>query len=456
MSNIDVLRSYLNVDPTVASAAAVPSSITPDAIRMALSSTRKKAVINPIGSQSQSQGGMFKFQLPYGLGSDHFLKAGSVYLRGKLAQTGQSTGSFGFAGSVPNASRMIRNLQVSYAGQLIEDIQQFNEFSTDIYLPYIQGKEYANLASSVSGGLPFNNYDPLSYTQAQSTGCAQVDQNSSFAHDATPIVEIPLFSSFLQGGKSMEMIPLFCMSSPLEITLQLDTAVNSLVGSTTGMTNFTLSEVELRYSSVNPSRQYIDALIQGMSGGKTFAIDYTTINSFKTALTASLSVNQSVNAKSVRAVAISTIPATEQAINARKRAQAPPNAVPNSTLTTKRIFFDNLPLVNYPDSLAQASDNIMETVEAVYGNVYDKACGNLPFSQIGSVAQSGNYLSTFHSTIIGSDCYNDADIIMTGTPCNVIRYDLTYQGAASGDIANFYCFVEKVAFFGLGTLAIQQ
>jgi hypothetical protein len=326
----------------------------------------------------------------------------------------------------------------------------------NLHIPYIQGKEYANLASSVSGGLPFNNYAPLSYTQAQSTGCAQVDQNASFVHDATPIVEIPLFSSFLQGGKSMEMIPLFCMSSPLEITLQLDTAVNSLVGSTTGMTNFTLSEVELRYSSVNPSRQYIDALIQGMSGGKTFAIDYTTINSFKTALTASLSVNQSVNSKSVRAVAISTIPATEQAINARKRCQAPPNALPNSTLTTKRIFFDNLPLVNYPDSLAQASDNIMETVEAVYGNVYDKACGNLPFSQIGSVGQSGNYLSTFHSTVIGSDNYNDADIIMTGTPCNVIRYDLTYQGAASGDIANFYCFVEKVAFFGLGTLAIQQ
>lgn len=452
------LRNYPGQDPSIASASEPPASIVPDAIRQALPTKFRKAVIKPIGGSSVSSGQPLEFQTNFSNGS--FLKAGSMYIIGTLTPTGLTSGqTWGFKGSAGNSNRLWSRCTVSYGSQVIEDLNFYNQYATDVVAPFLASAQNENVQAALFNGstLGINNHLAFSVNTGASRNYLSIPPGEQYAHNATPRVCIPIQSSFLNGGIGGEDIPLFALSSPISIRFLMD-AINNICTAPAGtISALTLSDISLVYTEIVPDASYVATLIQAMNTqGKMFPISINTYNSFKPALTSSYSVLQSVNARSVNAVAVCFNPQDQNNGLAGKGYCKSPTGSTASDTGNLSIFLDNDLVNQYPDRMIFASDKLGETVSAIYGNLQDSDI-SLPFSAISSQNFDGTYMGQYYTVIVSTQCYHDSDTVKRGLPCSQLRVEGTYSNAQSGDVLTIFTLYEKIVFFGaMGSMQVVQ
>jgi hypothetical protein len=451
------LKNYMSMDASVANSAQPPMSITPDAISQSIPTRYSKSTIVPIGSNSIGAGQTLEFLSNFSDSS--FIKAGSMYITANLNVTGvSSTGTFGFKGSQGDFSRLFQRMTISVAGQIVEDLNFYNEFCSDVNNVFLNNPMNQNLQSVLLGGVAGqNNFLAVSNkTGAAGGSLLTVEQKDNFAGNATLRVCIRLNSSFLNGGLSQEDIPTCLLVSPIQIRLVTDTVNNIFVSPLETLSAFTLSDIRLNYTSIFPDPSYVSALIAGVNAGKMYPLCLSTYNAFKPQLTSSYSVLQTVNARSCNAVAISFKPASKNSGLTAPGYCASPTGSTSSDTGNLQVYYDGTLITQYPNLMAPAADKLSETVLAVYGNISDPSI-SLPFTQLGSQNVSGSYLGQYYSVIVSSQNYHDSDCIKRGMPVSQLRIEGTYQNSASGDVMNIYALYEKIVFFGaMGSVTMVQ
>jgi hypothetical protein len=452
------LKQYVGQDPSVAQSAIPPSSIVPDSIAQALPTVFKKQVIKPLGSNVVSANQPLDFQTNYANGS--FIKAGSMYITGNLKIKSSTATTYGFKGSVGSSQRLFQRMLITAGGQTVEDLQFYNEFCTNVAHPFLSTAQNENVQAALFGtvaGMP--NHLPFTQQTGAASNLLSLNPNLNYpaATNSTSRIIVPLMSSFLAGGSSGEDIPVFALSSSIQIRLQLDVASNIFCVPSGDITDFELNDVSLVYTEIVPDASYVATLVQAMnSSGKMFPICINSYNSFKPALSASTSVLQTVNARSVNAVVISYNPATENGTITKSGFCKAHTGASNSNVGTLRIYLDNSLINQYPDGMLNAEDRLAESLTAVYGNLTD-ADISLPFTAMGGQTTNGGYLGQYFTNIISTQCYHDQGVIKRGMPCSQVRVDLTYPNAQSGDSCTIYTLYEKIIFFkGLGAVEIAQ
>ena len=447
----------MTTDASVANSSMPPMSIQPDSIVQAIPTRYSKSTIVPIGSNSIGAGQTLEFLTNFS--DSGFIKAGSMYITANMTVSGvSSTGTWGFKGSQGDYSRLFQRMTISLAGSIVEDLQFYNEFSSDIVNPYLTAPMNANLQSALLGGVAGqNNFLAVSNkTGAAGGALLTVEQQSNFAGNANLRVCIRLNSSFLNGGLSQEDIPTCLLTAPISIRLVTDTVNNIFVSPLETLSAFTLSDIRLAYTSIYPDPAYVSTLVAGVNAGKMYPLVLQTYSAFKPALSASYSVLQTVNARSVNAIAISYKPASKNSGLTAPGYCACSTGATSADTGNIQVFFDGTLMTQYPNQMAPAADKLSETVLAIYGNITDPNI-SLPFSQLGAQNVSGSYLSQFYSVIVSAQNYHDADCIKRGTPVSQLRVEGTYANAAAGDVMNIYALYEKVIFFGsMGSVQMVQ
>jgi hypothetical protein len=453
------LKQYVGQDPSVAQSAIPPSSIVPDSIAQALPTVFKKQVIRPLGSNVASASQPIDFQTNYANGS--FIKAGSMYITANLKIKSATATTYGFKGSVGTSQRLFNRLFIQAGGQTVEDIQFYNEWCTNVVHPFLTTAQNENVQSALFGavaGMP--NHLPFTQQTGAASNLLSLNPNlnySTTANNGSSRVIIPLMSSFLAGGSSGEDIPVFALSSSILIRVQLDAASNIFCVPSGDITDFELNDISLVYTEIVPDASYVATLVQAMnSQNKMYPICINTVNSFKPALSASTSVLQTINARSVNAVAVSFNPATENGTITKSGFCKANTGASNSNVGTLKLYLDNSLINQYPDGMLNAEDRLAETLTAVYSNLTD-ADISLPFTQMGGQTTNGGYLGQYFTNIISTQCYHDQGVVKRGMPCSQVRVDLTYPNAQSGDTCTIHTLYEKIVFFkGLGAIEIAQ
>jgi hypothetical protein len=218
-----------------------------------------------------------------------------------------------------------------------------------------------------------------------------------------------------------------------------------------------LNDISLVYTSIQPDASYVATLVQAMNTqGKMFPISINTVNSFQPSLSNSTSVLQTINARSINAVAVAFNNASENnGILGSGFCKAYTGATA-ADVGTIRLYLDNELINMYPDGLQKAADRLAETLTAIYGNLTDHDI-SLPFSLVPSQNTYGSYMGQYFVNWISTQCYRDADCVKRGIPASQLRLDITASNTQSGDVVVIYTFYEKIIFFGaLGSMQVVQ
>lgn len=452
------LKQYPSNDPTVASSSIPPSSIVPDAIQQSLPTKFRKVVIKPLGSNIVKSGQPLEFQTSFSNGS--FLKAGSMYITANLKINTSTATTFGFKGPVGSSQRLFNRLTITAANQVVEDLNFYNQWCTEAVHPFLSTAQNENAQAALFGviaGMP--NHLPFTQQTGAGSNLLSLNPNLNYpaANSSVSRVVIPLMSSFLAGGSSGEDIPTFALGSAISIRLLLDATSNIFFVPSGDITDWELNDISLVCTEIVPDASYIATLLQAMNAqGKMFPMSINTYNAFKPALSASTSVLQTVNARSINAVAVSYNPNTENSGITKSGFCKCPTGASSADVGTLRIYVDNELINMYPDGMLHAEDRLAETLTAIYGNLTD-ADVSLPFTQMGGQATNGGYLGQYYVNFVSTQCYHDQGVVKRGIPGSQVRVDLTYPNAQSGDSCTIYTLYEKIIFFGaLGSVQIVQ
>jgi hypothetical protein len=442
------LRQYSSSDPLIASASMPPSSITPDSVQSALPTKYYKKTIRPLGGNSVSNGAPIDFNLNFANGA--FLKSGSVYITADFDVNGPSNGVlYGFKGAASTSQRLFNRMTISYGSNQIEDIQFYGAWCSDVVLPYLTSAQNTQVQAALFGGIcGLSNQVPFTHNTGAASNNMYFTNGENYAKSSTKLrVCIPIMSSFLSGGASGEDIPLFACSSPINIRLFTETVQDSIVCSAGTVTSWTLSDIQLIVTEITPDQSYVSTLIQKMNTeNKAYPIMINTVNSFQPALSTSTSVLQTLNCRSLNAVAVSFCPASQNGNQTYNGWNAAPTGS-SSDVGTLKLYVDNQLINQWPDGMKYPSDRLAENLMAVYGNITD-ADISLPFVNIGNdVYKNGTFLGQYFTNFISTQCYFDADTSKRGQPCSNIRVDVTVASAASGDALRIYSIYEKIVFF---------
>ncbi|NBP66959.1 MAG: hypothetical protein EBU66_20225 [Bacteroidetes bacterium] len=444
----------------------VPRSMNPARIARPVQCSKQIKNISAISGSTATSGQLSLIQLPFGAGAG-FMKPGSAYLRFRYQGT-QAANYHGFKGSVPSAQALIQRLTVSQNSN-IELVNEYGRLMTNVIYPFMTSSDYMNNISIQEGGI--GNNVLVSYPYATGTvgtgGYGQTDSEQRFTFgQATPgiasAIELSVsLASGLLNNKELSMIPLELMSSPLTIQVDWCSVNNAIYGSTTATTEFTCSNVQLCYESVNPPQQYINELRAGLASGKVFSIPYTTVISAQTSNASTVSYNMSLTSSSVEGFFYGAL----QSFNLNNSTltsgwfSCATGASDNSDRTTmnRRLYADGALVAQQPSI---NSDTLLfrELMRAVQGGF----CGTdvlntIPFSNRGmNTQQPGSFRSTFYAGGFNLKNFNESNLTMEGIPVSILNFQKDDYSGADG-ILYMYAFVSQIALIDAsGSISIVR
>jgi hypothetical protein len=235
----------------------IPSQLMGDELK---SFKGAKNVIKSIPSTSGSNVGpssTILFQIP--TGGNGFIKPNSMFLRAKLfvTVTGGAGVAWKFAGNcsadnfgnsaafdVGGASSLINRVNVNLGGTVMT-YQNYNHFRNAV-LPHSLNSQYFQ-----------TDLRELEYAGVTKNAATDIDVNK------TIYVSIPLWVPLFN---SQQAFPSLLMNSPITIEFLTETINNAFAGVTNGITNYSLSELNLVYEEIQVSPEFKSALVSSKSG----------------------------------------------------------------------------------------------------------------------------------------------------------------------------------------------
>jgi len=474
MTTLGYTRDYVQEDYPD-SMSFVPHSVRTEHTARAITAQRIVTSVRPLGGSSISAGGNLIFQLPYGEGAG-FMKAGSAYIRAELLVQGSSTGTYGFAGSMGDASTLINQLNVTLGGASVENILYVNKFTSNVLNPWMTSASYLNnlaLTSGLTAGQP--NLKAITYTESQGANAsvnklpntnftnavAQSSSTSPEAGNAYPKILIPLhFSGLLNGGDSIQSVPLSLLNSPLSLQFLMSSVNDALwTSSAFTPTNWTLNNIELIYEKLNPEPSYIHELKAQMAS-KLYVIPLTTVQSVTFQGGSNVSYNASINSSALKGAAFGYLPVSAQATSTTtsKAFQAPTGAYAGLDSTdgvfNRILLLDSEPADLFPDRCKDAVTKIAENYRMVSGQCFSDPDLSCNITQVGDtrygVSNSfGTYYGSNTVTMFNTQPYTpEVGVVMNGKPVNIANFIAQFLnsgiGYSSNDAWYGYFFIQEL------------
>jgi len=444
----------------------IPRGMNPSRIARPVQCSKQIKNIAAISGSTANSGNLSLVQLAFGAGAG-FMKPGSAYLRFRYQGT-QSANSHGFKGSVPSAQALIQRVTISQNSN-IELINEYGRLMTNVIYPFMTSADYMNNLALTEGSIGSNAL--VSYPYA--TGAYTGTNGYSNAQDARYTFEIDKpgvssatemsisLASGLLNNKELSMIPLELMSSPLTIQIDWATVNNSIYGLTTAVTDFTVSNVQLCYESINPPQQYINELRQGLAQGKVFSIPYSTVISAQTANSSTVSYNMSLTSSSVESFfygALQSFNLNNSTLKSGWFSCATGATDGLDFVTMNRRLYADGSLVAQQPSINSDTLLFRELMRAVQGGFCGTDVYNtVPVSNKGwSTQNPGSFRSSFYCGGFNLKNFNEANLTMEGTPVSILNFQKDDYALADG-ILYMYAFVSQIALIDAsGSISIVR
>jgi hypothetical protein len=377
------------------------------------------------------------FQIAGGNASNGFLKANSAYIRGTCTVTktagGNADNTLCFANQTASASSLINRFQLSANSTTIETISRYDNYHAII-------QSHASNSDTFFNDASIQEYSNSALTSGVATTAA-----FNFA--------FPLKSSVLSNIKSF---PLFL--SNLFIQLDLNSAELALkVGGTSATfgASYVLSNMELVYEVQNVDVSLIDGMKQQMmASGRAFEMPMTCalgLSSAVPAASTSFSYNVGLNLASVQGVLIAEVATTAATTNSETTNIAPAGAaaltnlnsfIRNSTESnsnSRRFYIDSKQLVSY--DVALDSQVFCET-QRVFGSLYDDQVSCIQPRSV--VCASGVAAGAYYVVGQSSRRFDEADLCMTGTPCQNLVLQIQKTGTPVASSVYIYVLYDQI------------
>jgi hypothetical protein len=428
---------------------AIPESLMSSRVPKAIPSL-SRIVSTPSQSGNASQSGTVVFQIAGGNASNGFLKAGSAYLRGTCTVTktagGNANNDICFANQTASASSLINRFQLSANSTAIETVNRYDNYhavvssqgtNSDVFLNDCSIQEFANtrIVSGVATTAIFN-----------------------FA--------FPLKSAVLSNIKSF---PLFL--SNLFIQLDLNSAELAFKVGGTGATfgaSYVLSNMELVYEIQNVDTSLIDGMRQQMMAtGKLFEMPMTCAlglqSSFAAGSTA-FSYNVGLNLASVQGVLLAEVATTAATTNSETANIAPVDAlaltnlnsfIRNSTeanTNSRRFYIDSKQLISYDVAL---DAQVFNETQRVFASLYDDKVSAI--APRGVVCAPGVSTGAYYVVGQSSRRFDEADLCMTGTPCQNLVLQINKSGVPVASSVYIYVIYDQILVIdATGSVALAK
>ena len=438
---------------------AIPRAILPQRLAKPVPSRKIIKQIPAISGSTAgpSQTSIVRINTSNGAG---FAVSGSFYLLFKLAVT-QAANTWGFAGSIPDASALINRLTVSQSLP-IEVIQNYNKYVTNIVKPYATHSTNINQECVLSGGMGSNNFAANVYTSTSSG--LTVAQNTNFGYTstdgstATLTFAVPIVSGLLNSS-SMTYIPLELINQNIDLQIDWATINDAFFAATTAVTNYSISQLSLVYETVQVSEEYVNEVRKMMAGGKLWSMPIQTCISTQVADASSISYNFSVNCSSVSAFFAGKVLAEGQGSTlTSKYFSASTGSSPNndySAISKRVLLADGEQILQVPNVNTDAQ-LLKETIRAICANTSDPNY-SVPFQSWGRYDLAGTYRGAFYVNGFNLRSWSEEDLVFCGRPVSLLNYQKDDSGARATDTLYFFTIVDYIVLVDAsGTISLVR
>ena len=428
----------------------IPSSLMSQRVPKSIP-TRNQILSQPSMSGSANASGTINFQIPGGQNQHGFLRAGSLFWRGKVKVTlaavgGNADNICQFSSDTLSASSLINRFSLNSNGVNLETINRY-----DVYHAILQSSamnpNYVDKDSSIA-----------EYCNSGVT--------SGTADNATFDFCIPLCSGVLSNEKSF---PLFL--SGLYLQFDLNTAIGAFKTRGTASENpssYVVSENELVYEIIQPDYALLQSMREQMSSsGRLFEMPCSTALGLQTnqaASTSSFSYQVGLNLASVSAILMAEIETAKEVLGKGTTSAIVRNSfIRNSTVTSavaRKYFLDGRPLCNYP--VSTDSQNLLECQRSL------SALLDPQITTLGSRAVADDEQDSYCASSVGKQRFYvsgqsarrfyEADAIaMPGTPANTLVIQNTKAGTNVASSVYIFCVFDQVIVIdSTGSVAVAK
>jgi len=434
--------------------------------KSALQATKRIVNLVPISSNSVSSNQTVQFLIP----QRNLAKAHSFYLKFRLTLSGTTASkSFSFAGSMQSAAALINNISVQAGGSVIESCQNYHLWHNNV-LSYTQHRDQLGLespaASAVSSSRSMVDVNTTTATVANNSlvniyDAAAASQNLIIPATGsfTQVYSIPIGMGFF-NPKESQFIPLFQLNGGVLVTIQTNAVSKAFFSANTTNTaanattigDFTLTDMELCYTEIQPSSSYVDAVRSGLAAGKLIRIEAQSYLNYQVACGASVRQTLNLNCQSLAASFWGRVEGTDR-LDTPKFFVKQYNIDDNSTDTPSiryEMYYDNVLLFNSPNQLNLDSVVLRQLQEALCSSISDHPVSPF-FPRLGKNIGAYGTLVTDNSTkTYGTLCsqqwlyglsnklFASNSTSMDGTPVGTVQIQFTTPGDLATNLYYFY------------------
>ncbi len=428
----------------------VPRSCLPPRVGRPFMARKQIRQIQAVSGATAGPSQTSIIKIPTGNGAG-FMVAGSAYLNFRFAVT-QASATWGFAGSLGDASALINRLTLSQS-VILEQIQNYGLFSTNVVSPYATSANYSNISQVCAGGMGSNNLLSLGYNTGLTTTAVTTLENVNFVYNqGTLNFSIPLLFGLFSGGSECNYLPLALMSQNLDIQTDWATVNQAFSAITAEVTNYSITQLSVVYETVQLPMEYENAVRAKLLAGSLYSIPFQTCISSQVAGSSALSYNFSVNCSSVSGFCYGTIISANQATTLSNKnfsaSASSTNATDSTTVSRRQLYADGDSVQQFP--VYNMDSMLLKESARMFANCNDPQY-SVPFSTQGNVGAGGvagirgSFRSSFYLVCFNLRNFSESSLCLCGRPVGLLNLQINDSGASSTDTVYMFAIVDYVA-----------
>ena len=399
------------------------------------STTRLVSIVSQTGAVSQ--GSKLVFQIPNG--GNSYIKPNSMYLRFNVTCTNPVGAQVSYQFPTRDASALFSRFTLSYGSQQIEQLNNYNQWSSHL------------LTHAASSGYVTNDARILSFC---GSGAAAAGANYTATNNIIPV---------LSGFFANRAVPQFLFSSPFLVEFDLVANAVEAIYDVLGANAPTGVQIDanatLCFEQIVVDASYVERVRSAVQQGALWQSTINNVLALQVSHAQSINYNIGVNLSSIRGLFWTTRVASTGIAN---------TAFQQGNTNLARLYLDGRLINQYNlDSGAvqyaemnRALGNLFDTnitSNAVLGSkVVRDAGGAADTTIIVPVAiDRTNLASTFYLGGINVNRFNDSSLVMCGQSAQQIQFEYG-STVANGTLYIYVVYDSLVMVDGNGAMSIQK
>ena len=380
----------------------IPNSLLSKRQMKAMNSRNQVIQLAASNGAQQNAGGVVSFNIGCGAGQG-YMRAGSAYLRFEFIPTAGAATDIFFNGTTASCSALFRTLNVNIGGLQVEQINDYNQYYRMI--------------------------------QAHATGAAYVERDCNITEQSPAMTSgtprtfcVPILSGILNQENH---IPLWLLSSQLQIQFNLASAPEAMGSATTAPTAFVIDNPTLVYEKIYTDSEFENAVRMKLQGGVYEIPFYSALAYRSNAGAGTFSQNIGVNLSSLSSVLHAHIASADVTSGSSRKLFISNNTNSRGGGSNRVIRCDGEQITQ--SQLYDPTQVFMELQRSV---------GCLLDTNQTSVATAATYLTDYFVNGQSTERFSDADLCMKGRSVNNVVVE--EQGVVANSVVFMYLVYNAV------------